>query len=534
MMKPRGNLLYALLGLLFVAALALSGLTACSSSNEAPSGADAGDSGPREHESETWSEIRLGLGHQQHINDPKIVCTSCHENGFKNPGTKPCLVCHTKQAAGQTHAGGATPETKTDCLTCHTFWPRKTTPTCIGCHEKAQGKLAAVTEHRTTECNSCHKVHEKPAVKAMDCTSCHKQRSPLHAAHDGSKGCLDCHSAHGAAVTARTSCSSSSCHTKPAGPKPAMHDSCLTCHTPHQFAASAPATCISCHKQKPTLLAATVPAHAKCNTCHVPHSPKATDATCSNCHTNVHVNHGGEKGTCTSCHAPHSGNLNAKGPACTTCHQNVAASDKAAHAGGTACVACHTTPHAPQVTRGDGTVFCARCHAPITRITAASLGHKDCAKCHGAATHKPTKAPACATCHAAEASTAHAGHQQCTTCHEKHDGKLLANAKTCASCHAQKTGGPHGAIQGGCANCHRPHGPKGLDAPPTCATCHDRAKLPGLHRASSHADCNKCHTSHAPPHPDRATCTGSCHVDRRNHQPAASACNGCHVFRRGT
>lgn len=529
MMRPRGNLLYALLGLLFVAALGVLGLTACSSSDEEASVPDAAPPGPRTHDNETWSEIRLGLGHQQHINNPKIVCSSCHQNGFHNPGTKPCLVCHTKQAAGQTHAGSA--ENKTDCLTCHMFRPEKKMPTCISCHEKQQGKLAAVTEHRTTECKSCHHVHEKPAVTPMECTSCHEQRSPLHAAHEGSKGCLDCHSAHGAAVTARTSCGN--CHKTPGGPKPALHDSCLTCHTPHQFAASAPATCIGCHKQKPTLLATTVPAHAKCNTCHVPHSPKATSATCANCHTDIHLNHGGEKGTCTGCHAPHSGNLDSKGPACTTCHQNVASTDKSAHAGGLACVGCHSNPHAPQLPGGD--VFCAKCHAPIISVTAASLGHKDCAKCHGPSpTHHPTKAPPCSTCHAAEASTAPPGHQQCTKCHEKHDGKLLATAQTCASCHAKKTGGPHGAIQGGCANCHRPHGPKGPAAPPTCTTCHDRGKLPGLHRFDSHASCNQCHTSHGAPRSDRATCTGSCHADRRDHQPTATACDGCHVFRKGS
>jgi hypothetical protein len=37
--------------------------------------------------------------------------------------------------------------------------------------------------------------------------------------------------------------------------------------------------------------------------------------------------------------------------------------------------------------------------------------------------------------------------------------------------------------------------------------------------------------AHFPPRADRATCTGSCHADRRNHQPDAKICTGCHVFR---
>jgi hypothetical protein len=29
---------------------------------------------------------------------------------------------------------------------------------------------------------------------------------------------------------------------------------------------------------------------------------------------------------------------------------------------------------------------------------------------------------------------------------------------------------------------------------------------------------------------DRATCTGTCHTDRRTHQPQAQVCTGCHAF----
>jgi hypothetical protein len=74
----------------------------------------------------------------------------------------------------------------------------------------------------------------------------------------------------------------------------------------------------------------------------------------------------------------------------------------------------------------------------------------------------------------------------------------------------------------------------GPATPPGCATCHDKAKLPGLHGVAAHGSgaCATCHTPHGPPRSDRATCTGSCHADKRTHQPDAAVCKGCHLFRR--
>ena len=61
---------------------------------------------------------------------------------------------------------------------------------------------------------------------------------------------------------------------------------------------------------------------------------------------------------------------------------------------------------------------------------------------------------------------------------------------------------------------------------------HFSAALPALHQISAHGDCRGCHvTPHAPPRVERSFCTATCHVDRRDHQPQAQVCNGCHVFR---
>jgi hypothetical protein len=214
--------------------------------------------------------------------------------------------------------------------------------------------------------------------------------------------------------------------------------------------------------------------------------------------------------------------------ACTSCHAKVAATDRSAHAGGIACESCHK-PHAfgGLVEK----VVCQSCHLREVTLVASNPGHAACTSCHGASVeHAPAKAVACGTCHVAEQKSAPAGHQACVGCHEPHAGKPTP---ACVTCHANKVGEPHSAIQGGCETCHRPHGPGGPAAPPACQTCHAPATLPALHAAPGHAVCASCHASpHEPPHEDRAACTGTCHVDKRTHQPGAQVCAGCHVFRR--
>jgi hypothetical protein len=143
--------------------------------------------------------------------------------------------------------------------------------------------------------------------------------------------------------------------------------------------------------------------------------------------------------------------------------------------------------------------------------------------------HAVAPPAACGTCHAAEQASAPAGHQRCVGCHEPH---ATQPTPACTTCHAKMNGEPHTTIQGGCATCHRPHGPGGLPAPPDCKTCHAPGTLPALHAAPGHAACASCHVSpHEPPREDRAGCTGTCHVDKRDHQPGAPVCSGCHVFR---
>jgi hypothetical protein len=144
--------------------------------------------------------------------------------------------------------------------------------------------------------------------------------------------------------------------------------------------------------------------------------------------------------------------------------------------------------------------------------------------------HVKSAPPACATCHAQEAATATKAHQVCNACHEPHSGARLPNA-TCASCHADRAAGPHQKVPGGCSSCHRAHGPTRSPTPPACGTCHAPASRKGMHLVAGHADCARCHTVHAAPLATRDACTATCHTDRKTHEPNATKCSTCHVFK---
>jgi hypothetical protein len=320
----------------------------------------------------------------------------------------------------------------------------------------------------------------------------------------------------------------------PAGPKPANHDSCLSCHKPHDFVAGGEQACIGCHGVKSTLAADVVTAHDDCLSCHKPHDPTQAANSCAGCHANVHTNHPAvaamgtvaNASVCTTCHAPHAGS-SAIASACSSCHASIAVTDTAAHFGAP-CTTCHA-PH-DFGRPANNPAFCGTCHAREQTLTATNVGHTDCERCHGGNPHEPVRAPSCATCHAKEEASAPNGHRACTNCHDAHSGARSAT-NTCATCHAKESRDAHSIAVGDCLSCHRPHGPSGIATPPTCTTCHSRPKLAGLHSENAHATCTSCHTPHEPPRSDRATCTTSCHTDKRNHQPQATACSGCHVFK---
>lgn len=475
----------------------------------------------------SWAQVRNGPGHRVHVAGQKIDCAACHDfadGGFRPPSPEVCESCHRKEAT--THHHGGTGAESTNCLTCHAFAPESGPTPCLGCHAQTHGAAAAIVQHASVECTTCHRMHESPAVVFASCSNCHAERADHHAQHAGSRGCADCHRPHSPASAAAPICSS--CHAEPSGTHPAGHEACIGCHRPHDFAAGGQDACIRCHGAKETLASATVHAHASCTSCHDHHDPGAAAASCSRCHSNIEPSHG-SKSACVDCHAAHPAGASAPiAEPCTSCHANIAGHDDSVHARGMTCEGCHR-PHGFAVR--DPVTVCAGCHSQELALVSRQSGHRDCATCHGAnLAHAPSKAAPCVTCHATEHATAPLGHQACQSCHDPHAG---LPAQRCASCHTRESTGIHGSVPGACATCHRAHGPNGVAAPPACTTCHERTTLPALHALEGHAACANCHGApHDPPRADRATCTGACHLDKRDHQPQATACNGCHVFRR--
>ena len=416
------------------------------------------------------------------------------------------------------------------CSTCHAPHAAKEAAraTCVGCHAQSNKDpriLATLTGDRATlariapaieprgknaaghpECITCHEPHRAKRADVRACEGCHADRREV-ASNKGHATCTGCHAPH-APGEARASCN--------------------TCHA----GKAALASTLGVTPRTPTR----VTAHAACESCHDPHKPNVSPAAaCQGCHTNVKPTHPpGKTGTCTGCHTPHptappTAAKTASVVACSSCHTK-ASNDHGFHSSAVTCKQCHA-PHrfALAQTRSSpaaGAAFCSSCHAPKAALTSKLAGHADCRGCH-AEPHTPVKKPGCAKCHAQETATAPKGHADCQSCHEPHSGSL-GEHKVCTSCHATKEKALHAQL--GCQTCHRPHGPNGKPTPPTCASCH--TKLPGLHSVGPHAaSCQSCHSSHGPPRSDRATCTTTCHTDRRNHQPQAPVCKGCHLFR---
>jgi len=536
---------------------------------------------------QAWRSARESPGHLAHVDDAKVACRACHDlsKALEPPPAGTCEGCH----ADVTTPMHASPlASAVDCTGCHDFLGTRADSaspwSCLGCHREPQGFAArAVRPHGDAPCGSCHRPHQSPALVPRDCGECHAEKETRHGgdASTMATSCTTCHSPHDMSADVASRCLGCHATGKPAITERALvgHETCTTCHAGHDFDKKGVDRCKGCHDKQVTLASNTASGHQRCQSCHAPHDPSHPKA-CASCHPTVHPDHPASAGGCLGCHPIHpksdsSGALArasfpaSKAVACATCH-----SREDGHAAKQPCTGCHT-PH--QVVRSQKSLACASCHGGPAK-TVAGTGHATCTTCHTKAAHAPELAPAtCATCHArqvtqtarvdhgghakcegchtggahaptaraacgdcheVEAKTAPKGHAQCASCHAPHDG---ARAKTCVDCHKDRTRGHgdparlgKGALAGGCQSCHRPHGPDalGVASPPACARCHERARLPGLHANAKHATCTDCHDAHAPaPRADRATCT-KCHTDRRDHEPTAKVCNGCHVFGR--
>jgi len=490
------------------------------------------------------------------------TCGSCHRvHRDKAAGTHvvmaSCTSCHDRTAAhGQFRAGSdagarAVGNAAEVCTACHA--PHREASAardaCAGCHAVDVARAHGAHPPVGVDAGAA-------AVRAFFTSMTAPHVTPRGPRVAGHEACVTCHAPHDAVKADVRACEGCHGDRRPAAETKA-HERCTGCHAPHA-PGEASSSCSSCHAGRSALASERVAAHAACTSCHDPHARKASPAlACVNCHTNIEAKHPpftsktAAASGCVGCHAPHpssrigagdgpprsatvadvhaSTSPHATSAACSSCHTE-AKTERGLHAGGITCTKCHV-PHDFAPAAPGGTALCAKCHRAESDAVAARAGHAPCGACHGAA-HTPKKKPSCGSCHAQETATSTHGSNACTQCHEPHSGSLGTHA-SCTSCHGEKAKALHGNLANGCASCHRPHGPKGVATPPACGSCHDRAKLPGLHGVDAHgSQCASCHTPHAPPRSDRATCTGACHVDRRNHQPAAQLCKGCHMFRR--
>jgi hypothetical protein len=527
----------------------------------------------------SWREFRLGRGHVVHVKQKGFPCATCHAAGsFSKPDMNVCVGCHAARATMKHGLHGDALQlanSVANCADCHAFGPkdhgRAGEPwACLDCHAQPQGTLHAVTTHADQECKQCHHPHDTPAIEPLACLSCHAKAHNAHAPKlaSGPQNCLSCHQAHAPASVAAERCTQ--CHDdKPHALFASGHERCTDCHQPHDFGVKEVKNCRSCHRDQHVLGEDNPRAKHSCTNCHDPHAAQAgaSDATCRNCHAQIEPQHPEVKGqSCLTCHVPHPKASNAPvALACTSCHQQ-AANDQSAHAGKAECTSCHA-PHAfahpaqPQT--------CQSCHAVQLTATAKNPGHGTCAGCHRGDIHGADLKPVacgtchtnvhpraehaectkchephsgaprplevgCASCHAAEVRSVRTQHQDCLTCHTPHEGARRADAP-CVSCHEAKAQQNHANLPGGCTQCHAIHGAtqKGLLDTPACTTCHSVDKLPGLHASPAHQQCKSCHESGHDPGPfsERQTCT-QCHKKQIDHQPDATLCQGCHVFRK--
>lgn len=509
--------------------------------------------------------FRCGECHEDHLfhvhakmnEEPSLQCLTCHDFLAENPDRWACGRCHVAEQADPAL--------------------RKKYPTA-----------PLIEVHGKEECKKCHVPHENPPTRSASCTECHEHEKDTSIHH--AKGlavpaqCDECHLPHKKAEAVLTPVNRCiECHEKPeTGDKIVTraalfkgHDRCLTCHKPHNSNVIAK-DCKACHEGM-VIVGAEVKEHQSCRNCHSPHRKGApASGSCLECHKREFNDHPAAKGapkqaTCVACHdihpdagvpVPGLAILKPAGPLASTVQRCVSCHDKAKsntdfHEG-TPCEACHA-PHAFDLEK-KGADFCQSCHGatkkppvqtipwakqepsknlgPLVRLAKppttvkVGKGHETCADCHTKASHTPKTVADCGSCHEHEPvkKSLLKGHDTCTDCHKPHDGVVF---KKCVDCHEKKLTSIHSKAKEtqDCQKCHRPHGPKGPAEPKPCLECHDKP-LPLLHSVKDHQDCKDCHAFHAvKTSTERAQCLGACHKEQVKHEPTATTCTGCHLFK---
>jgi hypothetical protein len=476
------------------------------------------------HTENNWKE--LVFDHDRDTKYPLIAkhksvkCESCHTGHlYKDKLKTDCFSCHKKDDYHKSVFGPK-------CETCHNEKDWKTSPFN---HDK-DTKYLLLGKHKTTKCQSCHKVPVAKEKTPATCYACHKKDDK----HEGALGraCETCHTEKDWKDTPSFD------HDKTTFPLRGKHidTKCKDCH-PDQHYKPTPVDCYSCHKKDDKHVEALGRA---CEQCHTEKEWKDTHLFDHN-KTKFPLLGKHEKVGCKDCHADR--RYKPTPLDCYACHKK-----DDTHKGdyGEKCQPCHTDRMWKEITFDHDrdtkyplrdkhrTVTCRGCHA----------GHlykdklkTDCVSCHRRDdVHNGVFGPTCSTCHSEKVwKTSSFDHDRDTkylllgahelvTCEECHKVPV-AKEKTptaCVACHL-KDDKHKGTFGDRCQACHREKSWRLIRFD------HDRDTaylLKGKHKTTK---CESCHKGHL--YKDKTpTACYACHKkDDKHNGMYGEACGECHV-----
>lgn len=456
-----------------------------------------------------------------HADPKKTECKACHKPKAKfREAPSDCLSCHQKNDYHKGNFGEK-------CVDCHTEnnWKE-----IIFNHDR-DTKYPLLGKHKTTKCESCHKVPVAKEKTPTLCYSCHKKDDK----HEGALGtkCEQCHAEQSWKDT-----KSLFDHDKTRFPLLGKHVevACKDCH-PDQRYRPTPLDCYACHKKddvhKGALGKQCETCHTekkwkdgerfdhdktkfpmrgghmivRCKDCHADQRYRPTPLDCYSCHKKDDKHNGQFSEKCELCHTDRywkdltfDHDRHTKYPLrdrhrnlkCETCHKKHLYKEKTP----TACVACHRRD---DVHNGVFSEKCEPCHNE-KNWKASTFDHDRDTKYLLLGQHADAKCEACHIVPTSQAKTP----TTCVACHKKEDSHKGQYGEKCESCHIAKSWkhiifdhdrdtkyplrDKHKAVS--CKSCHKGHLYKEKVAT-HCYGCH---KKDDRHKGQFGERCEECHT----------------------------------------